>query len=114
MSHPWGTLGNAGEQLRLGATAARSQAIAVTDELVQFVPQADGTLLAVRQARRYRFLLDDGRTVDVVCDRADSVISEAVRKWAGGDVSIAGVADLTAAAAAESPPKARKRSGPTT
>jgi hypothetical protein len=82
----------------------------MTDRLVQFVPGDDGALRAVRPERRYRFLLDDGRTVDVVCDRADSTISEAVRKWAG-DVTIAGVADLTAA---ESPPKARKRSGPTT
>jgi hypothetical protein len=83
----------------------------VTDRLVQFVPVGNGTLRAVRPVRRYRFLLDDGRTVDVECDRDDSSIREAVRKWAGGDVSIAGVADLTAA---ESPPKPRKRSGPTT
>jgi hypothetical protein len=77
-------------------------------ELVQFVPGDDGALRAVRTERRYRFLLSDGRTVDVLCDRADSDISAAVRQWAGGTVTIAGMCELEAeTTAAQRPPKRR-------
>lgn len=53
----------------------------------------DGTLLVGRPLSRFRYLFDDGSTVDVIDDRDDSEVREAVRLYAGKE-RIVGVARL--------------------
>lgn len=56
-------------------------------------PNDDGTYTAVYEWVIHRFLLDDGRTIDVHAPYDDSVLREAVRKHAGAK-SIVGVAHV--------------------
>lgn len=57
---------------------------------VSFVDEGDA-VRAVRPQRRYRFMFDDGSTLDVLIDRDDSTLRDAVLKRAGKD-RIEGVA----------------------
>jgi hypothetical protein len=57
--------------------------------------EQDGVLAAVYPRHQYRFLFDDGSTLDVVAYRDDSDLREAMLEAAGNDVErIAGVATV--------------------
>lgn len=68
----------------------------------------DGSVKAVYQWKTFRFLLDDGRTLDVQAIRDDSDLRGAVLAHTKAE-RIQGVADIDAAAV-EAPPVKRKRS----
>lgn len=65
---------------------------------VRLEPQSDGTYLAEYQWHRYRFLLTDGRTVDVWAIRDDSDLRGAVLTATKSD-GLAGAATLPEEAA---------------
>lgn len=52
-----------------------------------------GTVRITRPECRYRFMFDDGTTLDVLTDRDDSTVREAVLAWADKE-AIAGVATV--------------------
>ena len=47
--------------------------------IIKLEPNDDGTYNAVYEWRIHRFLLDDGRTIDVHAPYDDSILREAVR-----------------------------------
>lgn len=66
--------------------------------------EEDGSYTVVYEWKIYRFLLDDGRTVDVRGILDDSTLREAVRTGTKAK-AIAGVAYVSEQAAAEEEPK---------
>jgi len=69
-----------------------------------FVEERDGVVVVTWPAKRYRFLLSDGRVVDVVAQRDDSDLravllafvhkADGLTKAAANDLRIEGVAEV--------------------
>lgn len=77
-------------------SAAKKDAIP-PDRRVELVPDiktGDGSLLAVYVWKRYRYMFDDGSSLDVRAIRDDSDLRVAVLGVVGPDRAIAGVATV--------------------
>ena len=72
--------------------------------IIKLEPNDDGTYTAVYEWRIHRFLLDDGRTIDVHAPYDDNLLREAVRNQTKAK-AIAGVAYIKPEPAVEVPRK---------